>query len=1113
MQNAKQLEAVYDQLKYSADGSAEKELERYMDSITAKSNALRESVKSIFIDSISSDSVKGILDFSKDLVDGLHTVINTFGLLPTTISAVVTGLTLLNSKFRQVAQDFMNCVTPIRALNTGLANLQSKWRANASALSTQITSTRNTANAFRQAGIAVNGVGLEMTKLYGKLVLAKLGIIATQVAMVALQATFTMGLSLALSLVIDKLIDLGGKLFSTKDYMEKCAEASKNLNNTLNGEGGDNKLIDKYEELNKKLEEGNLKEDEKKKINEEIIDVKNQLSDLDLKYQGVLDGHIEDYKEQLALLKEIRDEKLRDQAKEVDDKTESQSKIEKKYKELQNIMKYRQQYEESGKYGDYSGSLAKSQYENSINRYKELYTDIATYNANVKMMQDAHYATKKSLMDLTDEERNFFVSISESDDKTKESKEGIKVLEEALGGLQQKTEDTAEAFKNMSDEISASTDKISILKEFIEDFQENGTISSKLEDKIFKSGDTELIALLGDKNTALEKANQLLDAETKKREELKQTIIANAEAQTNATNTDVANTENANNTKLKSATDMLNDLKEVTGKTIDELAKQYGVDLTNKESVENQKGKLIMGMLNEMAEATGKTINELAQQYGVDLTNFNMFMNEKSKLVEDFIVLANRVNKVIENNGSTTDIALAASGNRVPLIDRQKPNYNPIHSSYNPVGTNYDKKTSNSKKSKQEKQDIEDTANRYQYLQDRLDTVNDALTLNKTLQEKAHGQEARNLINKEIALVEKEIEAQRRLLQAYKNRAWQLRLQIDSKGAWFDSEGNIGNYYELLEKYRKRYNSNKTDENKKAYDNMKKMLDEYNNLIRNSITTTQNEIKQALNEIKSIQEEKLNMVSSAEEKIGDIYKATAQKKVDTITEALNKEKELYQKQFDEEDKADERNDLQKELEDIDAQIQQAIISGDKQLANALKKQYAEKQAELNKTINQQQREEMTDRLDKEIDANEKKLEELLKPENLNKTINDAMKSGILNVLGEQKNLSQVTKDYVNDTVVGINSINKSYKELYDIIKDGKTLLSDIAGVNSSLGLYNVAKVSTHIPQANVKNRSVNLEFKTPLINIENADTTTLQQLYSMQDDIANAIYRKLESIQ
>lgn len=1108
MQNAEKLDDVYSKLQNSV-GSAEAEQARYMDSISGKVNALSESFKKLWIDSINTESVKSLVDTGTSLINVFDGAINTFGAFPTVMATVVAGLTIFNTKFRESTSIFANCIPFVSNFTNSMNGMGENLSASITKYKKAIVEVKAFGVASQQAGVSTNGLGIGLAGLYGKLALTTAGLVATKIATIALQTAMSMGISLAISGAISLITNLGKELIGTGKSMSECSSQAQELSNTLKGLGGDNDLISQYEELNKKLEEGNLSESERKSLNEQIVEKKKELSNIDTEYKKVLDDTTTSYQEQLNLLKGIYEVKLKDKAEDLDDEMMSQKKADRIASKLKQNIDAIKEYESQGTWMGSSESeerIAES-FEKAKKNVKEYYTELSMYNSNVKLMEEANYLSGRSVIALDDDTKNLFNSLYDV-------QEGTVGASQEIDDLGDSVESTSNKFKSLSDAISSSTNKIELIKQAMKEFKEsgNGSISTSLEDKIFASNDAELIAMLADKNTFMEKANGLLEKEKTLREQNKKEILLSAQAEVDATNTkantygnDVTNKTNAENAKNNVTQNILNDMAKMTGKTIDELGKQYGIDTNNFNNAQNTKPSAIENVLNDMAKMTGKTVDELGTQYGIDVANFAKAQNEKISIAQS---IGNIVGNVID-----AGMSILKNNNNSNKVSS---GYNPIKSSYNPVGSNYNSDKDSNKK-KKEQQDIERTADRYQELKNKLDVVNDALDKNRILQEQAHGQRKIDLMNKEIELLKKQAQAEKDLENAYRRRANELRNTLSGKGASFDSDGNVSNYNALLESYRNRYNNNKTDANKKAYEDLKKLLDEYNDLVRDSINSSVNDYEKAMNEIKNIQEEKAELIKNTESEITEIYKNELQKRFDEENKALQKKKELLNKEWTEEDNADARAELEKELSDIDAQIQQAIISGDKQLANALRKQYAEKQAELNKLIQDQQREAMSNEIDDKIQANEDKLEELMKPENINKVIKNALETGVLDVMGETIKLADATKNYINDTVIGVTSASLAYKELTDQIKEATNASLNMAQISSDLGLSNIAVISnvnsrSAIPQATSINNGKNISvvFNEPIVKVESM-SGNIDEIEEMADIVERRVYKTLES--
>ena len=82
--NPEMLESVYNSA-LDADGAAMKELDSYMESLDAKVSQFQNRLQELESDLVSSDFLKGIVDFGTGAIHVLDQLIDQFGLLPTII--------------------------------------------------------------------------------------------------------------------------------------------------------------------------------------------------------------------------------------------------------------------------------------------------------------------------------------------------------------------------------------------------------------------------------------------------------------------------------------------------------------------------------------------------------------------------------------------------------------------------------------------------------------------------------------------------------------------------------------------------------------------------------------------------------------------------------------------------------------------------------------------------------------------------------------------------------------------------------------------------------------------------------------------------------------------
>lgn len=88
LQNNELLESVYDSSANDSEGSAQEELDKYLDSIEGKMQQFKNEVQEFWYNLISSDTVKGFVDFGTNVIDIIGKITDKIGLLGTTIVSI-----------------------------------------------------------------------------------------------------------------------------------------------------------------------------------------------------------------------------------------------------------------------------------------------------------------------------------------------------------------------------------------------------------------------------------------------------------------------------------------------------------------------------------------------------------------------------------------------------------------------------------------------------------------------------------------------------------------------------------------------------------------------------------------------------------------------------------------------------------------------------------------------------------------------------------------------------------------------------------------------------------------------------------------------------------------
>ena len=101
LQNEDMLRSVYEDAQNS-DGSAENELNSYLDSVDGKLQQLQNRAQEFWFDLIDSEVVKNGVDLLTSLVKGATDFVDTVGLLPPLLTAIAAALS-----FKNVGRDKM----------------------------------------------------------------------------------------------------------------------------------------------------------------------------------------------------------------------------------------------------------------------------------------------------------------------------------------------------------------------------------------------------------------------------------------------------------------------------------------------------------------------------------------------------------------------------------------------------------------------------------------------------------------------------------------------------------------------------------------------------------------------------------------------------------------------------------------------------------------------------------------------------------------------------------------------------------------------------------------------------------------------------------------------
>lgn len=650
------------------------------------------------------------------------------------------------------------------------------------------------------------------------------------------------------------------------------------------------------------------------------------------------------------------------------------------------------------------------------------------------------------------------------------SAKGVDILNEALGDTTNALETAEEKAKDLKDVFSSSIDIVNLLNEVIKNIQEYGQLDYSTVEKIFDTGNADIITKLlgsGSNEELLNNANQLLQQYNGSIQSNYQSLLAYYQAQVDGQNevvddnakayeTDSKNNTNALNDKIENTTKATVQIADKFGNNINILGDGYGTDAQNFANAQQSKVNSASQAVNQIADMYNQ-LNRQSTNW-TDTSNPYGIENDKAQqFVDDIKKNKKKIQKEVNDNPITI-----SSG------------YDKITPTYSKIGSN-DTLGNNSKSSGSSVDysvdDIDLEIDLFHDEENALERLKNQYDLLDKQKSKAYGQQKVNLINQQIKLIEEEERKTNNLLSAYNRRKEELKSQLSSKGVWFDGD-IISNYNEIITSQQNLANAiQSTSEESKKYkqqvqddvNNLKSLMDEYTDLVLNDISSQQNALQELQNQYKELQDEKVDLVAKGESDIANVIKDYAEEKYKALEEETNKRIELLEKEkqalqdsYDEDDYNDTIAEKQENINKLEQKLQDATISGNATKIQELTDQLNEAQKDLQDTIVQNQRDKALEDYDDVIDslndkkeAYDKEKEDLLDNKNLTKLVQEALETGYVTIGDSILDLTKLTNDYITNTTVGNANIKQGFDEINESIQNAYYSMKQLGNLMSS----------------------------------------------------------------
>ena len=594
---------------------------------------------------------------------------------------------------------------------------------------------------------------------------------------------------------------------------------------------------------------------------------------------------------------------------------------------------------------------------------------------------------------------------------------------------------------------------------------------------IITSGNSELIALLGDNENFLKNAEQLYGNLKTQQEELAQQTIRRAQEEVNAsnqvidaTNAEMTALENLMNAKNNATSNSAQQRANQESMLVSKNAENYNIDQSNYNNKENYKIKGSFDSANARISNEKAVTDGSAKNYSIDDKNHVLLTNSKIDANDSYtnVAIANAktttdqlnenykkdaknyseyINSIIENIRARARAESALTGGSLGFKNesaevmakyqeylkllKEAENASKTVSSYvgsggvsSTVGhgnigsgTGSTGGSSSSNSTNKEVEDIELTADWYLKLNNAIDDNNRLLEENRNAQKHANGTDKIRLIKQEVELMKQQVQAQQNLLNAYSNSVGPIKDFLKNQGFLFDAQNNLINSTERIIELKQRANSLSGSEKEYAIamiELIEENIEKFTELTNSTIPSLQGEIEDLNNSIKDVYQDQLDLVADTEKEIYDVIEYYANKTKEAKLNAIEEQIDALEKLYELEDREDDLAEKQNDLANIKNQMDLYENAQD----SASKAKYQELKSQY---------------------------DELLKE--LNTTIRDNQKDSITDSLEAQK--EQLEKDY--EEFLKPENINKI---ISDAMENGYINLGDkILDLNSATTQY------------------------------------------------------------
>lgn len=577
-----------------SNGTSMEAQNKYMDSFEGKLGSLKANMEALYSSMLNSDFLKGFVDALNNGITGITKFTKKFGAITTVLTPVLTYLLTFNKHVKTMANNLLSAVPGISKLVGGFVKFKTGLETSIANQKAYIQKLQAQKTAAQQAGESTTNLSQQILKANGSLGWMEIKLLATNVALSALSAGFSFLASWGIKIAIDMFKEFKNSITPVTEDMEKFRNTIDTLNSSMDEASNVDNLINSYATLGKQIEDLDKVGDEtsiakRNELLEQQNGIREELIGIDSEYADILGDENLTLDEQIDKMQTLNGEAKQLAVKNAMDNLPSQKTMETTFKNLSTYIENAKNMQEAlNKVGEDGtvvyGGMKKSAEElganltTTKNKIAEGVEAVDGYNKVLKAAEEINYVTSRSYLELSEDERKVVDEMFGVNEATQNASSGIDGMGDSasgtadeLSGLSGEADGTNEALGRLAEtadldwnqdgildmtdnllNLAAQADEtktalevlssawggyeseIDLLDTMLKDLEEYGGLQEETWSAVMKSGNADLIALLGDEDNMYQKLIDTIQAKKKAQEDAENAAITAAQEEQRA---------------------------------------------------------------------------------------------------------------------------------------------------------------------------------------------------------------------------------------------------------------------------------------------------------------------------------------------------------------------------------------------------------------------------------------------------------------------------------------------------------------------------------------------------------------------------------------------------